>query len=277
MAFETTERGTYNPQRLSALHKRCAGSSDPAERLAAEEALQAFGAVDWTRASAFTDLLWLSGPWGFDHRASVHMFGTRGTGFRAGPTSRVHSANTRGRSRRAPSCTCSGTELHGHRPLRRGNGRLHCRGRSASLVHGQKLVHFAMGPAACLRDGSRSGHDPTSRGRHGEERLRGVRIPKERGLPPAGHSSLLRAPGPHSSVQAAPLFRNVARRIAGEWRDGRARRRGARGNCWPAVADGRLHLPWGVCLIGRDRGRIIVRRARTRSNTMDAPSGWRWT
>ncbi|MDE4914507.1 hypothetical protein PQI07_27975 [Methylobacterium sp. 092160098-2] len=260
MAFETTERGTYNPQRLSALHKRCAGSSDPAERHAAEEALQAFGAVDWTRASAFTDLLWLSGPWGFDHRASVHLFGTERDGVSSwsdkpefiAPIPEDDLVARRAALAVERNCMAivlseeemadyiaGGDRLHWFTVRNWYTspwGRLRAIATAPDLGMTRRLVD-AMVRSACEGYVSR---------RNGDSLRPDTLLSCERRDPIAPSKRL-------------PLFRNVARRIAGEWRDARARRRGARGNCWPAVADGRLHLPWGVCLIGRDRGRIIVR------------------
>ena len=47
--------------------------------------------------------------------------------------------------------------------------------------------------------------------------------------------------------------------VADRWRMGRFRRAAARGACFPCIHDGRLHLPWGDCFIGRAEGRVIVR------------------
>lgn len=76
MAFDLTGRGTYDPQRLSKVHSRYHDVDDPKARQAAEEARCAFDAVDWSKASAFTDMRWLANPWNFDHHTSVHLFGT---------------------------------------------------------------------------------------------------------------------------------------------------------------------------------------------------------
>ena len=259
-AFEMTERGTYSPQRLSTLHERYAGSSDPVENRAAEEALQAFGAVDWTRASAFTELLWLSGPWGFDHRTTVHLFGTKRDGLSSwsgkpefiAPIPKSDLVARRAALAVERNCMAIVLSEEEMADFIAGGDRLHwftVRNRFTSPGARLRAVATApdLGMTRRLVDAMvRSACEGYVSRRNGDALRPDALLSSERRAPVAPSRRL-------------PLFRNVAGRIAGEWRDARARRRGARGNSWPAVADGRLHLPWGVCLIGRDRGRIVVR------------------
>ncbi|WP_146022507.1 hypothetical protein, partial [Pseudomonas sp. MPR-R2A5] len=75
MAFDLTDKGTYHPQRLSDLHARHCDSDEPDRRRTADEARDAFEGVDWSKASAFTNMRWLANPWGFDHRTGIDLFG----------------------------------------------------------------------------------------------------------------------------------------------------------------------------------------------------------
>lgn len=260
MAFDLTPRGTYDPQRLSELHSRCHDADAATSRQTADEARRAFDSVDWSKASAFTDLRWLANPWTFDHHASIHLFGTAHDSIsswsghpefvapcRKGDLVARRAALAAERNFMAVVLSeeeVANFEAGGDRAywLSVNNwhtsrwGRLRAKWTAPDLSMTSALID-AMISNACEAYASRASGEVL--------------------VPTAELSCERRQPIAPSSMRS--FLQVVLDTVADRWRMGRFRRAAARGACFPCIHDGRLHLPWGDCFIGRAEGRVIVR------------------
>lgn len=260
MAFDVTGTGTYDPQRLSGVHSRYHDVDEPKARQAAEEARRAFDAVDWSKASAFTDMRWLANPWEFDHHTSVHLLGTAHDSFSSWSGNPEFIAPPRKGdlvARRAALAAernfmaivlseeeMANFEAGGDRTYwwtvknwyTPRWTRLRARWTAPDLEMTARLVD-AMVANACECYVSRASGETLD--------------------PKAALSCEMREP--IASSRPRTFLRVVYDALAARWELGRFRLQASRGQCVPHVRDGRLELPWGDCFIGRADGRIIVR------------------